>query len=266
MGAKAAGKTLSLPLLDRYQLQRGPCYQFWMGIRFWGSGWNLFWRSPRLQLISLIPILLTAGLFASITVLSVSLTGQLLATLPTALPTWLVDLVEAISGGLVFFLITFLLFFPIMSVIAGPFREMLASHTETLLSQDHSEGELSGLAIFFDVIQLLLLQLVMLMAAFLVGWLVPGVGPFLSLVILIGLASIDLLDPALSVQGYRFSAKLHFLCQHRSLLLGFGLMSYVLLSLPLVNLLILPVATIGGTILVLAVLGQADDQKQGSEN
>lgn len=260
MVAKAAGKALSLPLLDRYQRRRNPCYQFWMGIRFWGSGWTLFWRSPRLQLISLIPILLTAGLFAGVTVFSVNLTGQLLAVLPTSLPLWLVDLIEAISGGVVFLLITYLLFFPIMSVIAGPFREMLANHTQVLLTDHRSETGISGLTMLLDLVQLLLLQMVMLLTAFLVGWLVPGIGPFLSLLILIGLASLDLLDPALSVRGYRFPAKVHFLCQHRSLLLGFGLMSYVLLSLPLLNLLILPVATIGGTILVLAVLGQTEDQ------
>ncbi len=245
-------------LLQRYNPRGGSLYQLWMGIRFFWSGWSLFWQSGRLKLISLVPILLTVGIFTGLGYLSIQLTEMLLQGIPAGWPGWLVGIIDTLGTILtliISILLSYLLFFPIASVISGPFREALATQTEILILGQASEASAgSVLTIIGDVIQSVLFQLSVLILTLSLGWFTPAVGPFITIVLLMYLASLDMVDPALSIRGYLLGQKLKFLRSHLALMAGFGIMAFVLLGIPVLNLLILPVASIGGTILVVGVM------------
>lgn len=250
--------TLSLPpALQRYDRKRGPFYQFWMGMRFFCSGWKLLLQSARLQLISVIPILLTAGLLVGLTLLSSRLTGYWLSLIPANLPTWVSEGLEAFSSLLVLILVLLFLFFPLVTLLSAPLRELLATQTEELLTGSISAPAEVGLGTaILELVKLILMQVGLLILSVGLGWFVPVLGQGMTLLILVYLAGLDMVDPLLGRRGYLLKPKLHFIATHRALMGGFGLMVFVLLTIPVLNLLILPVASIGGTALVLSVLDQ----------
>lgn len=247
----------SIPQFWRYYSpSRGPIYQFWMGIRFFWLGLSLLRQSPRLQLTSVIPIVMTGGLFSGLTWLSGQWARDLLSLIPATLPAWLLTILQTFSAGIVLLLATFFLFFPIMTVIAIPFRELLAAQTERLLTGSSSEVALPWWQVVGDVFRSLLFQVLVVVLSLGLTWFVPGVGSLLTVVILIYVAALDMVDPPLGQRGYLFPARLSFVVQRRMLMAGFGLMAILLLAVPILNLLILPIASIGGSGLVIGVLGQ----------
>ncbi len=245
-------------VLQRYDPQRGSFYQFWMGIRFFGAGWGLFWQSQRLKLISLIPIVITILVFGGLTALSVFLTEQLLEGLPPDWPAWILRLIDGLGVVLslvILLALSYVLFSPVASVISSPFREALATHIETSVygrASDVSVG--SWLVILGDIIQSVSFQLLIIVLTAVVGWFVPVIGPFITVATLIFLAGLDMVDPALSVQGYLLKQKLGFIRSHPALMMGFSGISFLVLGLPVLNIVMLPIASVGGSLLVLGVL------------
>ncbi len=245
-----------------YTPQRGPFYQFWMGIRFFWSGLGLLRRSVKLQITSVAPVLLTAGVFGGLAYLSSRLTRDLLELIPSALPIWLYNIVQTFSAALVLLVMTFFLFFPVMTVISIPFREALAALTEKLLTGRSSEVPMPIWQVILELIRVVFFQIFILVSLLALSWFLPGIGSMLSVIFLIFLAALDMVDPPLGQRGYLLPQKLSFVGQRQFLMAGFGSMAFLLLTIPVLNLLILPVASIGGAVLVLAVLGQETEQDQ----
>ncbi len=245
-------------LLQHYDPKRGCLYQFWMGIRFFGSGWALWWGSRRLQVISVIPILLTMGIFGGLTYLSFEASEALVQGIPETWPLWILAVIHALGSILavvILVLLSYLLFFPIASVISIPFREALAAQTEQILCGQVQRGEAGSIWILMgDILGSLLFQMTVLIMTVGLGLWLPVGGAPLATLILLYLASLDMVDPALSLRGYLFGQKLTFVRSHPALMGGFGLMAFGLLGIPMVNLLILPIASVGGAVLVLGVL------------
>jgi CysZ protein len=239
------------PLITQYQLEAGSLYQFWMGIRFFIFGWGLFWGSPRLQLWGSLPTLMTAATFGGLAFLGAWLTGHGLEAL--TLPLWLLGVAQGLVALFIVLGLTYFLFFPLVTVVAGPFREYLAAQAEQRLVGQTKRGELSWGAVWVDVLGLIGLQLLLAFLGLALSWLLPGIGHSLGLGIWIYLAALDMVDPVLGLWGWRLRAKLRFVSEHRALMTGFGLMATLLLAVPLLNLLILPIGTIGATALALAV-------------
>lgn len=238
-------------LITQYRPDGGSLYQFWMGIRFFTFGWSLFWRSPRLQLWGSLPTLMTAATFGGLAFLGAWLARHGLQAL--ALPLWLLGLAQGLVALLIVLGLTYFLFFPLVTLVAGPFREYLAAQTEQRLVGRAKRGELGLGAVLVDVLGLISLQLGLALIGLGLSWLLPGVGHSLGLGIWIYLAALDMVDPVLGLWGWRLGAKLRFISEHRALMTGFGLMAALLLAIPLLNLLILPLGTIGATALALAV-------------
>ncbi|MCF2971380.1 EI24 domain-containing protein [Synechococcus sp. Nb3U1] len=245
--------SLGIPptLITQYRRHGGSLYQFWMGIRFFVFGWSLFWRSRHLQLWGALPTLITAATFGGLAFLGAWLTRHGLEVL--AVPLWLLGLAQGLVALLIVLGLTYFLFFPLVTLVAGPFREHLAAQTEQRLIGQVKRGELSLGAVLVDVLGLIGLQLVLALIGLGLSWLLPGLGHSIGLGIWIYLAALDMVDPVLGLWGWRLGAKLRFVSEHRALMAGFGLMSALLLAIPLLNLLILPLGTIGATALALAV-------------
>ncbi len=240
-----------------YDPKRGPFYQFWMGIRFFWSGWGLLRRSFKLQITSVIPILLSGGVLAGLAWLSFRVTRDLLGLIPSDLPVWVYSTAQTFSAVLVLAVTTIFLFFPVVTVISIPFREALAAQTERLLTGRSSEVSLPIWRLILEVIHVVFFQIFILVMLLSLNWFLPGIGSILSVIFLIFLAALDMVDPPLGQRGYLLPQKIAFVGQRQLLMAGFGGMAFLLLAIPIVNLLILPVASIGGAVLVLGVLGQA---------
>ncbi|MDX2272064.1 MAG: EI24 domain-containing protein [Cyanobacteriota bacterium] len=250
-------------MLSAYQPQRGSLYQFWMGIRFWGEGWRLLRASPRLQITSILPVLLTMGVLLGLSWVSSQLTGVLLGYLPATLPSWVMHGIGALSGVVVLLGLVLFLFFPLMSLISIPFREALAKQTEGLLRGQVSEGVgIPWGAALADTVRQIGMQVFLLLLAAGMGWGIPVLGQLTMILILIFLAGLDMVDPPLSGRGLRFHQKLAFVQKHRCLMAGFSLITFGWLAVPLLNLLVLPIATIGATVLVIAVQPPTGDAGQ----
>ncbi|MBD2100924.1 EI24 domain-containing protein [Leptolyngbya sp. FACHB-261] len=105
-----------------------------------------------------------------------------------------------------------------------------------------------------DTLRMVTLQLSLSLLLLGLGFWLPVVGGIPVLAAAVYFAALDCVDPALGRRGWRLKQKLHFLSRHKAVLGGFGLAAYFLLTLPGINLVTLPVATIGGTLLILATL------------
>jgi CysZ protein len=107
-----------------------------------------------------------------------------------------------------------------------------------------------GRAIAFELKKLLLALAIGL--PMLLLHLIPGAGSVLALLggLALGatLACLDFFDPPLERRGLSFRAKLDFICRHFPASAGFGLVCLGLVSLPLLNLLTVPVCIAAGTI------------------
>ena len=249
-----------------YNPQRGPFYQFWMGIRFFWSGLGLLRRSVKLQITSVALVLLTAGVFGGLAYLSSRLTRDLLEWVPSDLPVWLSGTLQTFSAAVVLLVMTFFLFFPVMTVISIPFREALAALTEKLLTGRSSEVPMPIGQVILELIRVVIFQIFILVLLLSLSWFVPGIGSGLSLILLIFLAALDMVDPPLGQRGYLLPQKISFVGQRQALMAGFGVMAFLLLTIPVLNLLVLPVASIGGAVLVLGVLGQDLEKKSEKDS
>ncbi|WP_017328090.1 EI24 domain-containing protein [Synechococcus sp. PCC 7336] len=246
---------MSIPALANYQPERGPIYQFCTGLRFGWAGLCLFVRSPRLQLLGLVPIALTGGSFAALLWFGVTLVGSWLDRWLAALPQWLTAFAEVVGSSVVaiaLLLVAYLLFLPLVGIVAGPFRDAIAMHTERLVRGTVTDEGLGLWATVRGLFELIGFQMSVLVALIAIGVAAPGIGTVLSVAIAIFLTALDMVDPALGLRGYLLARKLRFVGQNIALLAGFGLASFLVFSIPVLNLAILPVATTGGTLLAIA--------------
>lgn len=256
-------KKLPVPILETYQPDRGPFYQFWTGMRFCLAGFGLLRRSPRLQLTSIVPIVMTAAGFVALFFYGVKFARQLVEQmLATIVPDWAVTVAEAASGSLVvivLLLMTYLLFFPLLGAIAIPFREELAFHTGKLAFGKAIEGPSLNIfqtiwIVVTEIIKVILFQLFILILLIGLNIFSPVAGGAIAIGITSFLTGFDMVDPALGQRGFLMGKKLGFLGRNFALMAGFGITTFLLLAIPIVNVLALPVATIGGALLVLAAL------------
>ena len=244
-----------IPLLERYNPKRGPIFKFWMGLQFGLAGLRLFLNSPRLQLLGLVPIALTGGVFVGSIWLSLSLLDRLLHVWLTTLPHWISVSAEFFGGSvaaIAAIVLSYILFLPLVGIVSGPFRDAMTLHTERLVCGVALEEGLSLWVSLRELIKLLGLQIGILFCLAGVNVALPVAGAIPSLAIAVFLTTFDMVDPALGVKGYLLKQKLQFVRQNIALLLGFGVTTFLVFTVPLLNLLVLPVATIGGTLLVIA--------------
>ncbi|MEM9568699.1 MAG: EI24 domain-containing protein [Cyanobacteria bacterium P01_E01_bin.34] len=252
---KGIQAAVRLPVLDRYDRQRGPCFKFWMGLRFGLAGLRLFLTSPRLQLLGLFPIAMTGGSLAASIWYGVRFFYEWLGTWLANFPRWLAVSAEAVGSSLVVLvalILCYVLFLPLVGIISGPFRDAMSMHTETLVRGKATDEGLGLWASLWEIAKGLGLQLGILVLLLGVSLTLPGVGTLPSVAIAIFLTTLDMVDPALGLRGYSLSRKLGFVRRNMALLLGFGVVTFFVFTIPILNLLILPVATIGGTLLVIA--------------
>jgi CysZ protein len=155
----------------------------------------------------------------------------------------------------------FFLFAGLAVAVAGPFNEAISARTEAAALGRAPVDSTSFSGMIKETVRsvthglkILLLYGVLLLAGCLL-FLVPAFGPLLfagfSLLLSAYMAAYQFMDYPMARRGFTFNEKIVFLKSGLIPSLGFGLGVLLLCSVPLVNVLLLPGAVVGGTLLFL---------------
>jgi CysZ protein len=208
------------------------------------------------------PLLINLGVFIALVWFGLSQFAELLAWLEAALPAWLswLDWLLWPLFVLLAVLAGFLVCLLLATLIAAPFTGPLAAAIETRLRGRPPGGGGSGAtALVTEAFAALagearkLGYFVLRAAPLGLLSLLPGVNLIaapLWLLFSAWMLALEYAEIPLGNHGLTFPAVRARLAQHRMLALGFGATLLVLTLIPLVNLLVMPIAIAGATVLV----------------
>ena len=212
---------------------------------------DLIFSHRKLLLLSIAPILLA---FLFLTGGAVAFIYLAQSWVEATFHTW----VEGASGVLlklavllvsfvsIYFILQWVSF--IISLVASPFNELLAERTEFILGVRIEKASLGKLTrVFFLDLRKTLISLILL-SIFSIGLLIPAfnVAFFLALALLTTFTYITYPQNRRE-NGIRESVK--WISQNLAASLGFGIVTSFLFVSPIINIFILPVAVVGGTML-----------------
>ncbi len=226
-----------------------PISKFLLGIRHYLSGLKRLLIYPSLLVLAIVPILLTL-----VTLLFFAGGGAWL------IGSWMGNRFSLSSDSLVvmqaltFLIIIFVtlwIYLPLTRIFLAPISEQLSAKTFKLHGEmQPSDREVNFAHAMWEGVKLVALQLIVLGMALLLSFIFPPISPILVLITII-FVGMDFLDVPLSLRGLNTGEKLTFYWNNRAMFLGFSFAGYVMLHIPLVNVLTLPVGIIGGTMLVM---------------
>lgn len=229
--------------------RKGLFYNLNAGLGFFFSGLSLLSRHPSLLALSLAPILLTLAALAVLLSCGVWIAGMLMETSFTPFDSDFKILAQTVIVLITLFL-SYLLYLPLARVLLAPFSEAISRRTRVILGvKPESEG-FGWRHAMWEGAKLVSLQVVLGVLALAVGLLFPPIAGPLGLAVAICFASLDFLDVPLSVRGLKLRRKLRVIGRNKALATGFGAAGYLMLIIPIVNLVSLPVGVIGATLLV----------------
>ncbi|WP_230467389.1 EI24 domain-containing protein [Lujinxingia vulgaris] len=160
----------------------------------------------------------------------------------------------------------------VAGVIASPFNDQLSVITErelrgTVADARDGESMISGIMRSIVISLVTLLAYLACIIPLLFLHLIPGLGSLLNTVLGTAVSAIFLAfeysDAALDRQGFSLKEKIARVRAHLDLAGGFGVGSALLMLIPLVNLLVMPVAVVGGTMLGIELREERDDAPAG---
>lgn len=233
-----------------------PFVRFFQGINFYFSGLGLLLRYPSLFTLALIPIILTVVVLLGLAWGGAWLIGRGLQQSQLIAAEGQV-LIKALVFLLVLF-VMYLIYLPLTRIFLAPFSDKL-SHKTSVLSgiSSRATNELGFARAVWEGAKLVTLQLVLVGFVLLLTIFLPPVGVPLGVFLTICFCGVDFLDVPLSMRGLSMRQKFGFLWRSRALVCGFAITGYLLLHIPLLNLLVLPVGVIGATLLVNKVVSEA---------
>jgi CysZ protein len=171
---------------------------------------------------------------------------------------WLIELI----AGMVLALLGLVFVLVLSSVVAAPFNDALSEAVEHI-STGGSAPPFSVRQMLVDVVRTIRLELLKVLVylavvgpMFLASLLIPGLGSLISLVGFVLTAvylGIDYIDWPAARRNWSVGDRIAFTRRQLPAVAGFGMGVWVLLFIPLVNLLFMPAAVAGGTMLFLAL-------------
>ncbi|GAA3381889.1 EI24 domain-containing protein [Cryptosporangium minutisporangium] len=243
--------------------------QFFLGLRLLGRGFGMYGKYPGLLLLGLIPAVLAFLLLLAVFVVLLVFLGDL----GDWISGWFADgwstdgrnaariVVQAaiVVGSLWLSVVTYT---GVTLIIGDPFYEKISEKIERRLGA----GDYPDLPWYrtlprnaIDSVRVIGTQLVLVIPVLLLG-LVPFVGqvlaPLLGLLIGGWLLSVDLTGIPFNRRGIFLRERRRVLRQHRALALGFGLPIAAMALIPFANILVIPAAVAGGTLLTRYVHGE----------
>ncbi len=228
------------------QRASNPLYHIGWGVRFFFSGLRMLLTQPSLFGLSLIPIMTTVVLLFLFALGIAWLVGGLIAD---ALGEDLRILAQALIFGLAL-LLGYFLYLPVARVLLAPFSEALSRKAHAIKNGGTKyRSDLGWGRAMWEGLKLAAFQTVIVLIAITLSLIFPPVGAPVGIALAIFTCGLDFIDVPLSARGLPFRSKLGVVWRNKSLAIGFGLAAYLLLLIPVVNLLSLPIGVIGATLL-----------------
>jgi len=220
-----------------------PLKGFARGFTAFFSGLRLLIRHPGLLALSAVPVLLTVALLIAIAAASGWIVGTLLGHQASQVRVT----VEAFAVVLALFL-GYLIYLPLARVLLAPFSEALSRKTFSFLKPEQAHAtRLVWSRAMLEGLKMVALQIVIWIVVVTVGAVIPPIGAVIGLAAAVFFAGLDFLDIPLSVRGYRLGDKLKLLMSRAGVTIGFGVAAYLLLFIPVINVLALPIGVVGAT-------------------
>lgn len=237
------------------------------GIQYFLSGFSII-KQKGLKRFVLVPLAINFILFTTAIVMLLSELGvhkdYLISMLPSWL-TWLGTLLYPIAFVLLVFL--FSLFFSTASNwLAAPFNGVLAERVEQMLSGQTQEKD-NIWALIKAVPHTLLREWKKLVyfiprfiGYFLIGLILPGIGQIIWFLFIAWVLAVQYCDYAFDNNKHQFDYMRHVLRQNKSACFGFGSMVSIFTMVPILNLVVMPVAICGATAMWVNELKQQTQQ------
>jgi CysZ protein len=224
-----------------------PLYHIVWGVRFFFSGMRTLIRNPVLISLSLVPMLLTLALLLGLAVAGAWMVGRFLVDILSV--EW--RIAAQILMFMLALLIAYFLYLPVARVLLAPFAEALSRRTHAINAGQAMRQNNQGWArAMWEGLKLVMFQLVVALAALALGLAFPPVGAPVGIAVAIFLGGLDFFDIPLSTRGLRLRKKLRVIWRNKSLAIGFGAAAYLMLLIPVINMMALPVGVVGATLLI----------------
>jgi CysZ protein len=207
-------------------------------------------RNADLLTLSMIPMLLTLVLLMALIIGSAWMVGRLIGDAARVE----VRIAAEVLMVLLTFVIAYFLYLPVARVLLAPFAEALSRRTRAISAgrKIHQNNQRWGRAML-EGLKLVIFQAAVALAALALGLAFPPVGAPIGIAVAIFLGGLDFFDIPLSTRGLRLRNKLGVIWRNKSLALGFGAAAYLMLIIPVINMLALPVGVVGATLLIEAL-------------
>lgn len=241
----------------------GRVRNFLAGARMLGAGFGVILRSRRLLLLGALPALLSMVLLLGALGVLVYFAGDIASWLTPFADSWaagwriallIVVGVMLVGAGALLGSVTFI---AITLLIGGPVYEYIAERAEDQLGLD-TRGDGASVARELgrgvrDSLKLLVMALLGSIVLFGIG-LVPFVGtvtaPVLGALFGAWIITLEMIGLVFQRQGRPLAERRRMLRGHRATAFGFGLPTYLLCLIPVAQLVVIPSAVVGGTLLV----------------
>lgn len=241
------------------------------------QGWSfVFSKHPSLLKLCLLPLLINLAVFAGVAVALYNYYGDLVNLIWSKPESWLLVILWYLLYIFIFLLIVlmaYVAFFVVQAILSAPFNDLLSERTE-LLAYGRQAPPLSVARLLGDLGRTLLhessnlaIYLAVITPLFILNLLVPVVGPALFLIggfyLSATFFAYDFMDFCMARRKWPFKRKWTFLKENKALTFGFGSALATALLVPLLGLLCMPMAAVGGTLLF-CDLERAEEQEGGA--
>ena len=231
-------------------------------------GIGLFLRTPGVRLLGVLPVVLAGLLVLALLGLLVVYLDELAAALTPFADRWDESsrTLVRVGAGLALLLgatvVLVMSFTVIAQIIGQPFYERISDRVEHQLGALPAGADAPWWRSFprasLESVLLLALTLACTAPLFVLG-LFPVVGqtvvPVLQALVAGFFLAVELLAIPLERRGLHLAGRLRFVWRHRAQTLGFGVTAFLLFLVPLMNLLAMPGAVVGATLLVRRLSG-----------
>ena len=224
------------------------------GIKYFFSGFSII-QTKGLKRFVLIPLIVNFILFSFAIGYLLSELGLHMETFVNWLPSWLTWLESVVYPiALVVLIFLFSLFFSTAANwLAAPFNGVLAERVEQHLTGSPTEKD-NFTAILKAIPHTLIREWKKLwyfiprfIGYFLIGLILPGLGQIIWFLFIAWVLAIQYCDYAFDNNRQSFEHMRYILSQNRSACFGFGSMVSIFTMVPILNLLVMPVAICGAT-------------------
>lgn len=235
---------------------------FFFGFIYPLKSFNFFLKNPKLVLYSIVPLIINIIIYGTIFILSykwlIDYTNNLKSAYGAGSSWWqeIFLILMLIISFIILLIICYLAFITLGSIITAPFNEKISRYVEEKYTKTEIIYKVgfwkdAWLSIKAEILKIAF-YLSILIPVFLLN-LIPVIGSILSATLGIVFSffynSLDFLDYPMTRKFYTLRKKIRIVSSKKMLSLGFGCSVFIIMFLPLVNVLLKPVCVTAGTAL-----------------